>query len=84
MRQWWCVVLKVFKRELKYLQNNSLWQLMMVCTFVYLLYYAAQSEAKRSRQVVTDAERDYAMSGKFDQLLEEQRRIDAERDAEVN
>ena len=56
---------------------------MMVCTFVYLLHYAAQSEAKRSRQVVTDAERDYAMSGKFDQLLEEQRRIDAERDAEV-
>ena len=42
-----------------------------------------QVEARRSRQVVTDAERDYAMSGNFDQLVEEQRRIDEERDAEV-
>ena len=42
-----------------------------------------QVEARKSRQVVTDAERDYAMSGKFDQLVEEQRRIDEERDAEV-
>ena len=33
--------------------------------------------------MVTDAERDYAMSGNFDQLVEEQRRIDEERDAEV-
>ena len=42
-----------------------------------------QVEARRSRQMVTDAERDYAMSGNFDQLVEEQRRIDEERDAEV-
>ena len=33
--------------------------------------------------MVTEVERDYAMSGKFDQLVEEQRRIDEERDAEV-
>lgn len=43
-----------------------------------------QSEARRSRQVVTEVERDYVMSGKFDQLAEEQRRRDEERDAEVN
>lgn len=43
----------------------------------------SQIEERRSRQVVTDVERDYAMSGKFDELLEEQRRIDQERDAEV-
>ena len=33
--------------------------------------------------MVTEAERDYALSGKFDQLVEQQRRIDEERDAEV-
>ena len=34
--------------------------------------------------MVTDVERGYAMSGKFDALVEEQRRMDEERDAEVH
>lgn len=33
--------------------------------------------------MVTEAERELVRSGKFDQLVEQQRRIDAERDAEV-
>ena len=32
---------------------------------------------------MTEAERELVRSGKFDQLVEQQRRIDAERDAEV-
>ena len=32
---------------------------------------------------MTETERELLRSGKFDQLVEEQRRIDAERDAEV-
>ncbi|CAI8040040.1 hypothetical protein GBAR_LOCUS22324 [Geodia barretti] len=35
------------------------------------------------KQLVTEAERELLRSGKFDQLVEEQRRIDAERDAEL-
>ena len=55
-----------------------------LCVIVIMLLCAVfQVNARRSRQVVTEVERDYAMSGKFDQLVEEQRRIDAERDAEV-
>ena len=48
-----------------------------------LLIICMQAEARKSRQVVTEVERDFALSGKFDQLVEEQRRIDEERDAEV-
>lgn len=32
---------------------------------------------------MTDIEREHVMSGKLDQLVEEQRRIDEEKDAEV-
>ena len=61
-----------------YGQTNIYFFLLSVCGQLLV-----QVEARRSRQVVTDAERDYAMSGNFDQLIEEQRRIDEERDAEV-
>ena len=42
-----------------------------------------QSAAQAKKQMVTEAERELLRSGKFDELVEEQRRIDAERDAEV-
>ena len=38
---------------------------------------------KKQQQVVTELEREHVMSGNLDQLVEEQRRIDAEKDAEV-
>lgn len=34
--------------------------------------------------MVTEAERELLRSGKFDELVEKQRRLDAERDAEVH
>lgn len=42
-----------------------------------------QSAVKKQQQVVTELEREHVMSGNLDQLVEEQRRIDAEKDAEV-
>jgi hypothetical protein len=42
---------------------------------------ASATQAKK--QVVTEAERELLRSGKFDELVEKQRRIDAERDAEL-
>ncbi len=42
-----------------------------------------QAEAKKKKQVVTDLEREHAMNGKLDDLVEHQRRMDEERDAQV-
>ena len=42
-----------------------------------------QGAATGRQQVVTDLEREHVMSGNLDQLVEEQRRIDEEKDAEV-
>ena len=42
-----------------------------------------QGAATGRQQVVTDVEREHVMSGNLDQLVEEQRRIDKEKDAEV-
>ena len=42
-----------------------------------------QGVATGRQQVVTDLEREHVMSGNLDQLVEEQRRIDEEKDAEV-
>ena len=47
-----------------------------MCVFV-------QSAVRKQQQVVTELEREHVMSGNLDQLVEEQRRIDAEKDAEV-
>ena len=48
------------------------------------LPFILQSAARTQKQMVTEAERELLRSGKFDELVEEQRRMDAERDAEVN
>ena len=42
-----------------------------------------QNELRKQKQVVTEAEREHAMSGNFQQLLNEQDRLDTERDNEV-
>ena len=42
-----------------------------------------QDAATGRQQVVTDVEREHVMSGNLDQLVEEQRRRDEEKDAEV-
>ena len=44
----------------------------------------SQSVVRAKKQMVTEAERELLRSGKFDELVEKQRRIDAERDAEVH
>lgn len=46
--------------------------------------YDTQSAVRAKKQMVTEAEREMLRSGKFDELVEEQRRIDAEKDAEVH
>ena len=43
----------------------------------------SQAEAKKKKQVVTDLERQHVMNGKLDDLVEHQRRMDEERDAQV-
>ena len=47
------------------------------------MYLILQGTVAGRQQVVTDVEREHVMSGNLDQLVEEQRRIDEEKDAEV-
>ena len=54
----------------------------LLCTCA-LYIHAPQSATRAKKQVVTETERELLRTGKFDLLVEEQRRIDAERDAEV-
>lgn len=42
-----------------------------------------KAEAKKKKQVVTEIEREHVMNGKMDDLVEHQRRVDEERDAQV-
>lgn len=51
-----------------------------VSVFVPLL----QADARRKKQVVTETEREHIMNGKLDDLVEHQRRMDEERDAQVS
>lgn len=44
---------------------------------------SSQKATKAKKQVVTETERELVRSGNFDRLVEEQRRKDEERDAEV-
>ena len=48
-----------------------------------LMLWIFQNELRKQKQVVTEAEREHAMSGNFQQLLNEQDRLDTERDNEV-
>ena len=54
-----------------------------MCGWCIIWCVFLQGAAAGRQQVVTDLEREHVMSGNLDQLVEEQRRIDEEKDAEV-
>jgi hypothetical protein len=47
------------------------------------LFFLLKAEAKRKKQVVTELEREQVMNGNLADLMEHQKRIDEERDAQV-
>ena len=77
-----CITPVMFTTEF----NVTFGHVFRVCRSMFLLFFVIlclQKAERASKQVVTEAERHHVRRGNLDRIADEQRRIDAEKDAEV-